>query len=227
MRRSCESMTLMMRGIITTLVLCLAAITGCGEDTEISGVGKTGLRRLSRTEYDNALRDLLRDESRSGFAKLPEDVSDPFDNDYTTQQASAVLIEAAETLAFEAAARLLADPAKRDAVVGCTPTGPGDGGCLRSFVGHFGRLALRRPLTAEEVDRYAAFSEYAVEGNDFYIAVGMVIGALLQDPEFLYHVEIGGDRTAGLRRLGDYEVASRLSFFVWSSTPDDALLDLA
>src|SRR5258706_4108242 len=128
--------------LVVWLLVCPGAAfaAGCGQETDnVTGVGKVGARRLSRAEYDNTLRDLLYDESRSGFAKLPEDVNDPFDNDFTTQQPSGVLVEAVETLATEAAIRLLADPVKRDRVVGCTPTGPDDADCLRSFVTHFGR----------------------------------------------------------------------------------------
>jgi uncharacterized protein DUF1592/uncharacterized protein DUF1588/uncharacterized protein DUF1595/uncharacterized protein DUF1585/uncharacterized protein DUF1587 len=219
-----------MRGT-TWLVVAAALAAACGQDAvdNVQGVGITGARRLSRNEYDNTLRDLLLDESRSGFAKLPEDVTDPFDNDFHTQQPSAVLVEAAETLATEAAARLLADPAKRDQVVGCTPTGPGDADCLRAFVTHFGRLALRRPLTDDEITALLTLQDYAVEGNDFYIAVGNVIATLLQHPEFLYRVELGSAVAgrAGLFRLNDHEIATRLSYFVWGSTPDDALLDVA
>ena len=196
---------------------------------EIAGVGESGARRLSQDEYDNTLRAILLDESRSGYAKLPQDVVDPFDNDYLTQQPSAVLVEAVETLAEEAAARLLADPAKRDQVVGCTPSGPLDAACLRSFVEHFGRLALRRPLSSAEIDRYLGFQELAAEGGDFYIAVDLVVRAMLQNPEFLYRVELGTPVAPGSRlfRLTDWEIASRLSFFFWGATPDDALLDLA
>jgi len=60
-------------------------------------IGPSGLRRLTRTEYDSALRDLLGDASRPGFAKLPEDVNDPFDNNYKDQLASGALIESLET----------------------------------------------------------------------------------------------------------------------------------
>jgi hypothetical protein len=218
-------------GMRTGWLICISLVAACGQDNapeRPDGVGKVGARRLSRTEYDNTLRDLLEDSSNSGFAKLPEDVNDPFDNDFTTQQPSGVLIEAAETLAIEAANRLLADPAKRDRVVGCTPTGPGDVDCLRSFVTHFGRLALRRPLTTEEIDQYVAFQSYAVEGGDFNIAVGMVVESLLQDPEFLYRIEVGTSAGyAGLYRLNDYEIAARLSYFIWGTTPDDELLDQA
>lgn len=219
-----------MRGINLPRACLVLALVACGNDsvTRVS-VGPTGARRLSRAEYDNTLRDLLLDESRSGFTKLPEDVLDPFDNDFSTQQPSGILVEAAETLAFEAAGRLMADPVKRDQVIGCTPTGADDQTCLRSFIVSFGRRALRRPLTNEEIDSYLAFSSLSVEANDFYVGAGMVIAALLQDPEFLYRIERGEPVVGrkGLFKLDDYEVGTRLSYFIWGSTPDDALLDAA
>ena len=86
----------------------------------------SGARRLTRTEYDHRLRDLLQDTTNSGFAPLPEDVNDPFDDDYHTQKVSPALIEAAETLANDAADRALADSAVRDSIVPCTPSGATD-----------------------------------------------------------------------------------------------------
>jgi len=79
-------------------------------------VATSGARRLSKDEYDNTLADLLGDTTRSGFAVLPEDAHDPFDNNYLTQLASPALIDAAETLATDAMARVLADDAKRAAL---------------------------------------------------------------------------------------------------------------
>jgi uncharacterized protein DUF1588/uncharacterized protein DUF1592/uncharacterized protein DUF1587/uncharacterized protein DUF1595/uncharacterized protein DUF1585 len=190
----------------------------------------SGARRLTRTEYDNTLRDLLQDTTSSGFAKLPEDVNDPFDNDYHTQKVSPALIEAAETLATEAAARAMANTAVRDSIVPCTPSAPDDGACLAAFVSSFGRLALRRPLAAEEVTEYVAqFQPFSVEGNDFYIGVEMAITALLQDVEFLYRIELGAPiaELPGVFVLNDYEIATRLSYFLAGTTPPAWLLDLA
>jgi len=190
----------------------------------------SGARRLTRTEYDDTLRDLLQDTSRSGFTKLPEDVNDPFDNNYQTQQqASAALVEAVETLAEEASARALADAAIREWLVPCEPTGADDAECLRTFVTSFGRRALRRPLTTEEVDRYLALSAYSKEGNDFYIGIDLVIRAMLQDLEFLYRVELGSPSPGypGVFKLNHYEMATRLSYFLLGTTPPDSLLDLA
>jgi Protein of unknown function (DUF1588)/Protein of unknown function (DUF1592)/Protein of unknown function (DUF1595)/Protein of unknown function (DUF1585)/Protein of unknown function (DUF1587) len=192
-------------------------------------MGASGIRRLSRIEYDNTLRDLLGDTTRSGFAKLPEDVADPFDNDYHTQLVSGTLIASAETLATEATLRALSDPARRAALVGCTPAGPADAACLDRFVATFGRRAFRRPLTDTEKNGYLGLQSFGVEDNNFYTTVDLVIRAILQDASFLYRVEVG-DSVAGVPgifRLNDYEIGARLSYFLWATTPNDQLLDLA
>ena len=192
-------------------------------------LGATGLHRLSRIEYDNTLRDLLGDTTRPGFAKLPEDVNDPFDNDYTTQLVSGALVADVEALATDVSARTLADPARKATLVGCTPTGPSDKACMTSFVKAFGRRAFRRPLTDDEVTGYVGLQSFAVEAGDFYAGVDLVVRAMLQDPSFLYRVEIGAPVTGrpGLTQLGDYEIGTRLSYFLWGTMPSDELLDLA
>jgi hypothetical protein len=220
---------------IRALAICLAGALafGCdgtidGPGADVEGVGKSGLRRLTQQEYDNTLFDLLGDEQRLGRG-LPRDSFNPFDNDYRSQAASAVLVEALETLAEQAATELMADPTRRDAVIGCTPVGPADAGCLESFIRSFGRRALRRPLADSEVDALLELQTYSVEDDDFYTGAALVVRALLQDPEFIYRVEIGAPVKGrdGLFALDPFETATRLSYFLWGSTPDDALLDRA
>lgn len=214
----------------------LAACTGTigGPEDEISvpeeGVPEAGARRLTAYEYDNALADLLLDDTRPGAVLLPEDPRTPFDNDYTSQAASKVLIEAAEFLATDAAARLIEDPPRRDAVVGCTPDASVDETCMRRFVERFGRRALRRPLSGEEVDSYLTLgSDVALGSDDFYQGVEVMVSAFLQDAAFLYRVELGTavPRADGVYRLTPFEVATRMSMLIWGTIPDDALLDLA
>jgi hypothetical protein len=185
----------------------------------------SGLRRLTSDEYDNVLRDLLSDNARSSDLVLPEDLRNPFDNDFTApgQLPSRAVVEGVELLARDAAARLTSDPARRDAVVGCKAA---DAGCLQRFVTRFGRRALRRPLADDEVQRLVAFAQTTAAG-DFNVAVETVVRVMLQDPEFLYRVEIGTPVAPGLVKLTPFEVASRLSFLLWGSGPDDALLDRA
>jgi Protein of unknown function (DUF1592)/Protein of unknown function (DUF1588)/Protein of unknown function (DUF1595)/Protein of unknown function (DUF1585)/Protein of unknown function (DUF1587) len=201
-----------------------------GGPADLEGLGTIGLRRLTRYEYDNTLRDILGDDTRPGSQGLPEDPLTPFDNEYAQQEASQPLIEGLEVLARDVAQRLVDDPERRDQVVGCTPASDDDEACLRAFVGRFGRLALRRPLATDEIDEFVALGrEYAEREADFYAGVAVVVRALLQDAEFVYRVEQGTPVAGepGAYALGDFEIATRLSFLVWGTTPSDALLDAA
>lgn len=202
-----------------------------GETGEVpETLGPIGMRRLTRYEYDNTLRDLLGDTTRPGSQMLPEDPFTPFDNEYGTQEASQPLIEGLEVLARDAARRLLDDPPRRDEVVGCTPSSTTDEACLRDFLGRFGRRALRRPLSADEIDGYVALGlEYAQRESDFHAGIEVVLRALLQDAEFIYRVEIGTPVASepGVFALNDFELATRLSYLLWGSTPSDELLDAA
>lgn len=190
-------------------------------------VGDAGMRRLTAVEYSAVVRDILGVDVDAALL-LPEDWRQPFDNDYTTQNASQALIDGAELLAADIAGLAL-EPARRDATVGCTPTGPTDAACFQDFLARFGRLALRRPLTDDELARYGGLIAESEGTGDFYDAVDVALRAFLQHPEFLYRVEIGApiDGVPDVFALDDYEVATRLSFLLWGSTPDDALLDRA
>ena len=190
-------------------------------------IGDAGLRRLTAVEYSATVRDLLGVDVDAALL-LPEDWRQPFDNDYTTQNASGALIDGAELLASDVA-ELALEPALRDATVGCTPAGPTDAACFQDFLTQFGRRALRRPMSDDDLSRYGALLSEAEETGDFYDAVNVAIRALLQHPEFLYRVEVGTpvDGIPDVFALNDYEVATRLSYLIWGSTPSDGLLDRA
>ncbi len=210
--------------------------TGAPPPEDEGQVGRSGLRRLTANEYDNTLRDLLLGDEPQSALLLPYDKPTPFDNDYTNQIPSKALVEGADLLAADAAGRLLEDPMRRDQVVGCTPSGPGDEGCMREFMARFGRRALRRPLSDEELQLLLhgengndGALDYAVAEGDFYVGVDSFLRTILQDPEFLYRVEIGTpvDGAPGVYKLDDWEVGTRLSYFVVGAGPTEALLDLA
>lgn len=245
--------------IATTLCLALTtgacyrgAVEGTGGGTDSAGSGGSGdtetdgepeqppqdselvlagqSRRMTQAELDHTLEDLLGDLTRPARQFLSEDEHTPFDNDYSLQLVSRTYVESMEVLAIDVANRLIDTPVERDRVVPCTPAGPGDEACFRQFIESFGRLALRRPLTAEEVDAYATLQSFATEvvpgvDNDFYTAVALVIQAIIQDPEFLYRLEVGTPTTdEGVYKLDDYEIAARVSYLLWGSTPDAELL---
>lgn len=210
-----------------------SGVPGDDVPVPVERVGTSGLRRLTVREYADTVRDLLLDEGLDGAQQLPVDSLTPFDNDYRNQIASQGLIDAVDFLAARASERLLADPARFDEVVGCVATGPDDDACMREFVTRFGRRALRRPLADAEIDVYLhgltgsdGALDHASEAGDFRVGVDTIVRTVLQEPEFLYRVEIGtpvpGD--PGLFELSQFEVATRLSYLVWGSMPDDALL---
>src|SRR5688500_2836538 len=190
-------------------------------------------RRSSRAELDNIIADVLGDPSRPASKQLLEDEYAPYDNDYTLQAASQPLIDGLSALADDVAERVLADPVSRAKVVPCTPSGPGDAACFRTVIESVGARLFRRPLRAEEVDRYLGLQAFAAEDNaavdnDFYTAVGLFLQAVLQDPEFLYRIEVGTPTgNAGVFALDDYAIGSRLSFLLWGRGPDDQLLAMA
>lgn len=97
---------------------------------------------------------------------------------------------------------------------------------LRPFV----RRAYRRAVDDEEVERLVAVTRLAQpNGESFERGMQLAVTAVLTSPQFLFHVERPAERQAvGDREpLGDYELANRLSYFLWSSMPDDELLALA
>ena len=188
-----------------------------------------GLRRLTAAEHDATLFDLLGDEIGDSVLFLPEDPRTPFDNDYTLQTPAQSLVSGADLLASDAAERLVADPVRLAEVLGCEPAGPDDAVCFESFVRGFGRRAFRRPLTQDEVERYLSMLEFGAERDDFNEAVEAAVRTMLSSPSFLYRVEVGEPLagTDGVFVLGDYEVATRLSYFLWGTTPSEELLDVA
>jgi hypothetical protein len=214
-----------------------------GGGTSLAGAGNVGpgnsitasasvARRLSRTEYTNVVRDVLGDESGAATKYLAEDQYLPFDNDYREQKASRALIESLEATANDIASRAVL-PENRGRIVPCTPTGPGDAACLRTTIETLGLRLYRRPLSEEQISAYLTLQSFATEttpgvAHDFYTAVNLVLRSMLQDPEVLYRIETGAPTgEPGIAKLDSYEVASRLSFLLWGSAPDPALLDEA
>ncbi len=190
------------------------------------GRGPTGISRLSHAELSATLRSLLGVDLGADLSLLPADSRRPFDNDYTLQTPSRALVEGWSAVVERVAARALASTAQRQALITCTPTGPGDSACLRTFAERIGLRLLRRPLAPAELDELAAFSQQSKIRGDFFVGVSLVLRTLLSDIEFLYRIEIGEPvkGSPGVVRLTDFEVASRLAFLLWGQAPDDKLL---
>jgi hypothetical protein len=190
-------------------------------------------RRMSRSELDHVLRDLLGDGANAASELLSEDAYSPYDNDYTTQAASAALIDSLAALADDVGARVVSTPELRALLVPCEPTGPDDAACFEQTAAQLTRRAFRRTLTGDELAPYLTLLDFATEDiaevdNDFDTAVELLLRAVLMDPEFLYRIEAGTPTDMdGIVALTGVEIATRMSFLIWGSIPDDALLEAA
>jgi len=108
-------------------------------------------------------------------------------------------------------------------------TAASEDGCARRIITTLTRRAYRRPVAARDVDPLMEIYREGRGERDFEFGIERAIEALLSSPKFLMRVETepAGARPGGIYALSDLELASRLSFFLWRSMPDDELLDLA
>jgi hypothetical protein len=184
------------------------------------------LRRLTRGEYNATVRDLLGDRTAPADRFPPDEVSGGFSNNASLLGVSPLLAEK-----YQEAAEALAAAAVKDvgALVACDLARTGEEACARLFVERFGRRAYRHPLSAAERDRLLALYALGRQGGSFAEGIEVVLRAVLQAPAFLYRLEGGRPATAGaaLAPLDGYQVATRLSYLLWGTMPDDRLFAAA
>lgn len=114
----------------------------------------------------------------------------------------------------------------RSSILTCTP-GPDWRPCATEILERFASRAWRRPVTAEEIDRLLPLVAEAIEaGESFETSIGVAMHGVLLAPQFLFRIELD-ERVEHTRKLDDYELAARLSYFLWSTMPDQELFDLA
>jgi hypothetical protein len=184
-------------------------------------VGPTPLRMLTRLEYDNTIRDLLGDPSAPAAAFVPDEPVAGFAANAVAPISQAQL---EQTLAAAEAVAERAVASKPDALVGCDAT---QTSCVRGFIEQFGKRAFRGPVEQETADDLVALYEDARDAWGAGEAVRLVLAAILVSPRFLYHVELGAEPTAAVSPLTSFEIAARLSYFLWQSAPDEALIAAA
>lgn len=137
-------------------------------------------------------------------------------------------IEQYELRAREIAAQVLSEQ-RRASTLSCAPASPQafDQSCASQFLGKYGRLLYRRPLTKAELDSTLALSKAATtRSGSFYKGLEIGLSRLLASPKFIFRVE-GSEpdpKNPSARRLDDYSLASRISFLLWDAPPDDELL---
>ncbi len=187
------------------------------------------VRRLTRFEYANTVQDVLAVDLREDVeALLPEDIRvDGFSNNVGAQVVTFGHIEAYHELALVAVTRIDDLTALSTEVAGCADL---SASCQEAVVRDFGLKLWRRPLSDTEIDSFDRhFAAVQEEGEGFDAALGLVLRTMMASPQFLYRLEdeVTSDDGAPTRSLGSYEVASRLSYLIWGSAPDDALYQAA
>ncbi len=193
-------------------------------------LGEAPMHRLNRVEYDNTVADIF-GVTGSPSQNWPADASDSgFDNDVSGQGATSDLVEqimrSAENVADDAVTRL-------DDLLPCSTEQGDAAACGGAFIDLYGRRAYRRALSTEERDRLTGILVWGLGRGDLKSSVRLVIIGMLQAPAFLYRPELGGPLGAGSAGTGtaqgvaldDHEIATRLSYMLTASAPDDALLD--
>ena len=189
-------------------------------------VPRTPLRRLTRFEYQNAVRDLLNVDPSPAVELPADEITNSFDNNSAVLTVSALHAEKYVLVSEELAKQAVKD---LNALVGCDVAAQGETTCARAFAKKLGRRAFRRPTTeADEQSLMTAF-EAGHTGGSYAEGIEVMLRAALQSPDFLYRLETtsAADGTTQQVPLDAYEIATRLSFLIWSSIPDDALLDAA
>ncbi len=127
-------------------------------------------------------------------------------------------------------AKGMGETPSRRKIFGCRPKAvKEEEPCAREILSTLARRAYRRPLTEEDIQTLLGFYRAGLSNGGFEAGIRRALARILVGPEFLFRVELDPENVAPdtAYRISDLELASRLSFFLWSSIPDDQLLDLA
>ena len=200
-------------------------------DFEAVSPGSISMRRLTASQRERTLKDVFGDET------LVPPIAEP-----EVSQGGLIAVGASsasfsprgvgsvEEMSFTVAEQVFAEASARAHLVPCTPSAVRDDACAATTLDALGLRLWRRPLSAEERIELVDFAGLAAERlGDFYQGLEFGVARLLQSPHFLFRTEVGeaDPLRPERRRYTGYELASRLSFFLWNTGPDAALLDAA
>jgi hypothetical protein len=189
--------------------------------------GRVTMRRLNRREYNNTIRDLAGVDFRPADGFPADDTGYGFDNIGDVLALSPLLVEK-----YLAAAEQIVDKAMiENHRIIPYPSTPAHRALLaKETINRFADRAFRRPASRDEVlCVYGLYQKTETSGATFEQAIRVALTAILVSPNFLFRIEIDkpSDGQDGSRDLNEFELASRLSYFLWSSMPDDELFDAA
>jgi hypothetical protein len=198
--------------------------------TSATDPGRVTMHRMNLAEYDNTMRDLLGAKTRPSvdFNFPADDRGDDFDNTADVLTVSPLHLTTYNMAASSLIAAAMGAPAQRALLVNCD-LAAGGAACARTSLEAFVPRAWRRPVTTAEIDRLMALVNSATtQGDSTEVGFTLAVRAALLSPNFMYRPEIDPSPTSlSPHPLNDYELASRISYFLWSSMPDDLLFAAA
>ena len=189
--------------------------------------------RLTAEQYRNSIRDIFGDSIEITGNAIAAGVREAglmaVGGRRLTLSSSEV--ESYEVLALDVASQVMS-PSRRNTLIPCRPENENvfDGDCAREFISTVGFHLFRRPLSEYEIGSYSAMASKATESlGGFYIGLQAALVGMMVSPDFLFRIErsVPSQETPGIRHLDAWSRASRLSFFLWNTTPSPALLQAA
>jgi hypothetical protein len=193
--------------------------------------GRVTLRRLNRAEYNNTIRDLV------GIAFQPaddfpaDDVGYGFDNIGDVLSMPPILMEkylaAAEKIVEKA---FQSEEARKRILIKRPDDKVSKQEAARQILRAFAERAYRRPVAEDELRRLVRLADAGERsGGSFEDGIQLALQGVLVSPNFLFRVEADpkSDKPDAVRQLSDWDLATRLSYFLWSSMPDEELFQLA
>ena len=198
------------------------------------------VRLMTATQYANVIADIFGADIKPGKPLGPLTRTDGL----VSTAAARVGVTSGDMMKLQRAAAAVAAqvvdngnleqeiPSHRDSLVPCKPKdiAASDDACATKFIAQTGRLLYRRPLSEQLLSEYVAKARTAADSNkDFYVGLTGVLEGMLVDPNVLMITDVAENdpKNPGQKRLDAYSVASRLSFFLWNTVPDDAILKMA
>jgi hypothetical protein len=193
----------------------------------------TRVFRLTHEQWENTIADLFFLDEHTGaseyFRADPASSGFIFENNVLAMEVDQALWSGYGFAAAHVAELVTSDPALMAAIL--PPDGGDDAARARAFIEELALRAFRRPATEADIQAYVAqFNDAGslYEGVDAFTAgVRLVIESMLQSPKFLYRIEQSTEVVGEVIPLDDWEIASRLSYFLWNTMPDDELFDVA
>jgi len=212
--------------VVGSLPFNLAAQTSVNED-QITFV------RLTAQQYRNSIRDIFGEsiEVNGNAASIGVREAGLMAVGGRRLSLSASEVESYEVLALDIASQVLS-PNRRNTLIACRPQDENaiNNACAGEFISTVGLHLFRRPLSEDEIENYSAMARAATDSlGGFYVGLQAALVGMMVSPDFLFRIERStpNPETPGTRRLDAWSRASRLSYFLWDTTPNPSLLAAA